>query len=223
MSLEPSADPARLYLAAGADVNPHRPLFTGDVFSDVDIPGVGASPAIVIGHPCSIRGRNGRLAERTPVASVEAHGPVPPERWSDGYFNKMPLRGLPLEGEFHVARLDQFGLALTSDLLGARRLACLSHPGINQLQQRLVFHQTRLSVPTGQFHQAFDHTYEEADLLEEWTTDLADFDIDATSNFESWIRDGDPSRQSRLEVHEERAPIRRDMRQAISQRKTPSR
>ena len=218
MSLEPSADPARLYLAAGADVNPHRPLFTGDVFSDVDIPGVGASPTIVIGHPCSIRGRNGRLAERTPVASVEAHGPVPPERWSDGYFNKMPLPGLPLEGEFHVARLDQFGLALTSQLLAAPRLACLSHPGINQLQQRLVFHQTRLAVPTGQFQHAFDHTYEEADLLEEWTTDLADIDDDPASSFESWIREGDPSRQFRLEVHEERAPIRRELREAVDRR-----
>ena len=51
MSLEPAAGPARLYSAVGAEVNRHRPLFTGDVFLRVDIPGVGTSPAIVIAHP----------------------------------------------------------------------------------------------------------------------------------------------------------------------------
>ena len=85
----------------------------------------------------------------------------------------MPLAGLPAEGEFHVAHLNLFGLALTSELVTAERLACLSHPGINQLQQRLVFHQTRLEVPPSKFQQAFDHTYEEAELLEDWATDLS--------------------------------------------------
>lgn len=220
MNLEPAADPARLYLAVGANVNLCRPIFTGDIFSDIDIPGVGSSTAIVIGHPCSIRGKNGKLAERTPVAAVRAHDQVPAARWSDGHFSKMPLDGLPLEAEFHVARLDLFGLALTSELVNAQRLACLSHPGINQLQQRLVFHHTRLAVPTDQFQQAFDHTYEEADLLEEWITELADIDDNPESSFECWIREGDPNRQSRLESHEERAPIRREMRQEINKRLT---
>lgn len=172
----------------------------------------------MIGHPCSIRGKNGKLAERTPVAAVENHDRVPEVRWSDGYFNKMPLDGLPLEAPFHVARLDLFGLALTNELVAAQRLACLSHPGINQLQQRLVHHQTRLVVPTGQFQQAFDHTYEEADLLEDWNTELSDIDDDPESSFEAWIRGGSPNRQSRLQIHEERAPIRREMRQEIKNR-----
>lgn len=218
MSLEPAANPTRLYSALGADVNPHRPIFTGDVFACIDIPGVRSAPAIVIGHPCSIRGKNGKLAERTPVAAVEVHDRIPEARWSDGYFNKMPLDGLPLEAPFHVARLDLFGLALTSELAAAQRLACLSHPGINQLQQRLVHHQTRLVVPTSQFQQAFDHTYEEADLLEEWKSELSHFDEDLESSFEAWIREGSPNRQSRLEIHEERASIRREMRREIKKR-----
>ena len=80
MSLEPAAEPERLYLAVGADINSHRPLFTGDIFPDIEIPGVGPSTAIVIGHPCSIRGKNGQLAERMPVAAVKTHAPVPTER-----------------------------------------------------------------------------------------------------------------------------------------------
>ncbi len=172
MTLDPALEPARLYQALADEVNPSRPVFTGDVFSEVDIPGVGIKAAIVIGHPCSIRGVAGRLVERTPVAAIREHELVAPERWAEGYFKLFPLPGLPLPGNYHAAQLDQFGLALTADLTSADRLACLSHPGINLLQQRLVFHQTRLAVPTQEFQRAFDHTYEEADLLEEWATDL---------------------------------------------------
>lgn len=219
MTLAPAADPSWLYSATGSDVNLCRPLFTGDIFTSVDIPGVGTLPAIVIGHPCSFRGRNGRLAKRTPVASVEPHQKVPPHRWSSGYFSRMPLPGLPLEHDFHAARLDRFGLALTTELLLTSRIGCLSHAGINQLQQRLVFHQTRLAVPTAKFHEAFDHTYEEADLLEEWNTELAGIDEEAESSFDSWIRSGHPDRQSRLKKPEERAQVRREMRKEINQRK----
>lgn len=219
MNLERATDPSRLYSATGPDVNPHRPLFTGDVFSCVEIPGVGKSAAIVIGHPCSFRGRNGRLAERTPVASVGPHERIRPERWSTGYYNRMPLPGLPLDGEFHAAWMDRFGLTLTRDLTSATRVACLSHTGINQLQQRLVFHQTRLNIPTGRFHEAFAHTYEEADLLEEWNSDLEGAVEDTTSSFESWIQQGSPNRQSLLRKPEERAHVRREMRKAITQMK----
>lgn len=219
MNLEPAANPFQLYAATGPDVNPCRPFFTGDVFSQVEIPGVGRSPAIVIGHPCSFRGRNGRLAERTPVAMVERHAGVPARGWSKGYFNRMPLPGLPLEGDFHVAWLDRFGLALTSDLSATSRVACLSHAGINQLQQRLVFHQTRLDIPTAMFHQAFDHTYEEAELLEDWSTELAHTEADTAASFESWIRGGDPDRQSLLRDPQHRAHVRRSMRAEITRRK----
>lgn len=110
MSLEPAVDPSRLYWAVGSEVNEHRPFFTGDIFTDVEIPGVGGSPAMIIGHPCSIRGRQGNLTERIPVASVASHDSASADRWASGFFNRMPLAGLPLDGSFHVARLDSFGL-----------------------------------------------------------------------------------------------------------------
>ena len=201
----------------GGDVNPFRPLFTGDIYTSIDIPGLGESLAIVIGHPCSFRGRNGRLNQRTPVASIEAHEKVSAPRWAKGFFNRMPLAGLPLDNMFHVARLDRFGLALTSEILETTRIACLSHTGINQLQQRLVFHQTRLVVPTAKFHEAFDHTYEEADLLEEWCTDLESTGPGTVSGFEAWIRGGRPSRQELLRQPQQRAQVRREMRDAITQ------
>jgi hypothetical protein len=219
VSLEPALPPDRLYLATGGDVNPARPLFTGDIFADVDLPGLGRFPVMLIGHPCSIRGRNGALAERMPAAVVQEHESVPTDRWAKGYFNRVPLPGLTSSSSFHVVSLDAFGLARTAHLLAADRIACLSHPGINQLQQRLVFHQTRLAIPTSKFQEAFDHTYDEADLLEEWATDLAEVDNDPARSFESWIREGHPSRQSRLETHQERAPIRREMRAEVALRR----
>lgn len=220
MSLEPASSPDRLYLAVGADVNPSRPFFTGDVFDRLEIPGVGVVAGILVGHPCSIRGRAGSLQSHLPIAAVEPHDFVPEENWVTGYLNRMALPGLPLDHDFHVVRLDQFGLVATDAVKAANRVACLSHPGINQLQQRLVFHQTRLEVPTGQFQAAFDHTYEEADLLEEWVTDLVGDEASLVSEFENWIREGDPSRQQRLRVPQERAPLRREMRVEIRLRTT---
>lgn len=131
----------------------------------------------------------------------------------------MPLPGLTREGSFHVAWLDRFGLALTSRLTATSRVACLSHAGINQLQQRLVFYQTRLDIPTATFHKAFDHTYEEAELLEDWATELGNADESTVAAFESWIRAGNPSMQSLLRDPQERAHIRRTMREEISRRK----
>jgi hypothetical protein len=71
VSLATYTDPAELYLARGEEVNPNRPLFTGDVILDIPIPGVqDAGPAMVVAHPCSIRGPAGRLLETTLVAAV---------------------------------------------------------------------------------------------------------------------------------------------------------
>ena len=99
----------------------------------------------------------------------------------------------------------------------------LSEPGINQLQQRLVFHQTRLVVPTTTFQEAFDHTYEEAELLENWSTDLGEFDSDPAASFDTWIREGSPSRQERLLNYADRAPIRRELRAEIGRRRQSDR
>ncbi len=132
----------------------------------------------------------------------------------------LALPGLPIPGDFHVAQFQEVGLAKSSDLESAQRIACLSEPGINVLQQRLVYHQTRLEVPTATFQQAFDHTYVESELLEDWSTELQDIDEDPAASFEAWIGEGDPSRQRRLLDHSERAPIRRELRKEVEARRS---
>ena len=215
MTLETWAEPGHLYRARGDEVEPHRPMFTGDVVEDVAIPGVQDSgPAIIVAHPCAMRA-GPSLADRVLVAAVEPASAAPPKQWASGFFDRMPLPDLP--SGFHVAWLDRIGRATTTDLVGATRIACLSPVGVNLLQQRLVFHLTRFAVPTKQLWEAFGHTYEEADMLEEWLEDSAD-QAARTATFEEWIRDGDPSRQSRLRDPQQRASVRAELRAAINQR-----
>ena len=55
MSLQTFEKPGDLYLARGDEVNPFRPLFTGDIVADAAIPGVqDGGKAVVVAHPCSM-------------------------------------------------------------------------------------------------------------------------------------------------------------------------
>jgi hypothetical protein len=216
MSLATYADVAQLYRARGPEVSPHRPLFTGDVLRDVSIPGLpGPGMAVVVAHPCSFRGRGGRLNERVLVARVNRVNREGPFAWPTRFFDRMPLPDV--DGEGHWAGfLEEIGLASSEEVIGAQRLACLSDFGINMLQQRLTCHFTRAKVPTHVFNEAFSHTYEEAELLEDWTSTLCEggFDKgDADISFDQFMGDGTPSRRKRLEDPQQRSAIRRDCRQ----------
>ncbi|MCA1703934.1 MAG: hypothetical protein LC808_11970 [Actinobacteria bacterium] len=221
MSLDTWEVADRLYLVRGDEVSQHRPLFTGDVLDDVPIPGVQDSgPGIVVAHPCSMRGRDAQLLERILVAAVAPHDPVPASRWADGYLDRMPLPELRGPGApFEVGWLDRVGRATRDRLLAATRLACLSTIGVNMLQQRLVCTFTRVEIPTALFWDAFGHTFEEADLLEEWTDTLAAVGVaptDAAAAFEAWIRA--ESRQERVKDPQQRAPVRAEMRAELRRR-----
>lgn len=193
MTLETYVQADDLYTARGEDVNARRPVFTGDVFSDVYLPAnEGPSKVMVVSHPCAFRGAAGALSEWVHVVPVLEHPAVPLTAWSAGHFAKMPLPDLTSTG-LHVGRLDEMERLRTSDLVIDQRDACLSGLGINLLQQRLVWHLTRYEIPTQKFHEAFSHTLEEVDLLEEWCDTLCDEGVDlpdACARFEAFMRDG---------------------------------
>ncbi len=112
------------------------------------------------------------------------------------------------------------GRALTGDLLDGERIACLSAFGVNMLQQRLTCHLTRADVPTADFNTAFSHTFDEADLLEEWADTLVDAGWTqpaAAAEFETLMRDGEPSLQARLLDAQQRSPVRRACRQKATE------
>jgi len=169
VSLEIWDAPEQLYLARGDEVNQYRPLFTGDVFADVAVPGVQAEGmAIVLAHPCSMRAHGASLQPRILMAAVGRSDRIGKSAWTTGHFGLMPLPDLLRADELCVARLDEIGLAATGTLRLDQRSACLSPFGINLLQQRFIWRLTRHEVPTHELQKASAHVLEEADLLEEW-------------------------------------------------------
>ncbi len=192
MTLETFDSPDELYLARGDEVNPLRPLFTGDVVADVAIPGVQEDGmAAVVAHPCSMRGRDAELGPRILVAAVEKHGKIGRSAWAGGHTGLMPLPDLVEAGGLCVARLDDIGKALTEHVTTSQRLACLSPFGVNLLQQRIIWRMTRHEVPTFLLQEASSHTFEEANLLEEWNDTVCQAGASperAAAVFEAFLR-----------------------------------
>jgi len=215
LSLETFEAADDLYLARGEEFNPSRPLFTGDVVANVAIPGVQEQGmAIVVAHPCSMRGRHAQLEPRVLVAAVTERGNVGRGAWAQGHFNLMPLPDLREAAKLCVARLDDIGKALTADVAAGMRLACLSPFGVNLLQQRFIWRLTRHEVPTFQLQVASAHVFEEADLLEEWndTVCAAGASLDeAAARFEAFVRadrDGGRTLQGDLLDPQRRSSVR---------------
>ena len=128
--------------------------------------------------------------------------------------NKMPLPDLAGEGHW-AGSLDLVGLCAVEDLEASTRIACLSVVGINLLQQRLTCHLTRTEIPTHLFYEAFAHTFEEAELLEEWCNDLCDVGWSkgpAVQEFDRFIRSEDPTQQQRLRDPQLRMAVRQACR-----------
>lgn len=214
MSLETYGQSEEIYLARGQDVSHFRPTFTGDVFQGISMRGVESNvDGIVIAHPCSFRRARGQLADEVLVARVIPHSPIAAPKWATAHYSKMPLPDLT-PNAFHIAEFNLTDRVEVSELTDSRRTACLSEFGINLLQQRLTWHLTRCEVPTTRFHDAFGHTYEEADLLEEWCETLADVQIaipDAHGRFEEFIRSETPdgrTYQDQLKEGQRRSGVR---------------
>ena len=224
MSLDTYNSPDELYLARGDEVNPNRPLFTGDVFATLAVDGLDEpSMVMIVAHPCSFRA-GATLEDRVLVAAVhpcEKHGPG---AWTRGLFNRTPLPDLRGAGNW-AGHLDEMARARSDQLEQAERVACLSEVSINILQQRLTHYLTRAEIPTTLFNQAFAHTLEEADLLEEWLDTLTAAGWskgDATGDFEDFLATGDPTLRQLLRDPQRRATIRtRCRKQASSLAKRP--
>lgn len=215
MTLETYADPADLYLARGGEVNPNRPLFTGDIFENVEIPGVAdRGLAMIVAHPCSFRGGHGHLEDQVLVARILPKAKEGAGAYRSGHYDETPLPFLIGDGHW-IGRLDLVGLCTVAELEASTRIGCLSVFGINLLQQRLTCHLTRAEIPTHLFHEAFAHTFEEAELLENWCDDLCSAGWarnDAAEEFERFIRSERPSYQQRLRDPQLRAAVRQACR-----------
>lgn len=218
-ALESPATEDGLYHSRGPDVLETRPLLTGDVFRDIDVPGLDDGPglAIVVTHPCSMRKDGVALIDRILVARIEDHQPIPLDHWPKGYFKLMPLPGLLGQGA-HAALFNSIGLVRSGELEARERVACLSESGINLLQQRLIFHLTRFVAPTFRLHESCVTVFREVELHDEWAEDLAGTAplAQIAAAFHTWLRgkgDGEGlSRQERLADEQQVVAVRQEMR-----------
>ena len=164
-----------LWLARGdEEVNPNRPILTGDVFKLGEIPGVsneescGSELGMIVSHPCAMR-EGPQLRSRIEVVRVLIGKPVEPTGWGQ-YKTRLPLPGLETdddETEYYAA-LDLSGRIESSVIDLFARLACLSEAGIAALLQRRTWRQTQYVAEHEAFLVSNEHVFLEAELHENW-------------------------------------------------------
>lgn len=222
---EPNWD--TLYRARGNDIEKARPFFTGDVFTDLQLPGstgtTKARSVIILQHPCSMRTDGVNLAWQILVAEVKDRKPIDEQGWVNGNYNLMPLPDINPEANNksrnQAANFDN--LYTIAPNLMTSRIASLSPFGVNLLLQRWVHYNSRVVVPTDTFHEQTVAFYEEADLIEEWCEGLGSADLQAeTQACLDWLRtDRDGSTfQEMLKNKQSRSTIRQAMRKELRNR-----
>lgn len=215
-----SIGPDELYDERG-DVARSRMIFQGDVFQNVELPGFGDEPQIVqvVAHPCSMRAGT-KLHTRITVAPVVRNKQLVGEEWN-GSLRIMPLAEL-VDGTHYAAKFIDITAAPAELLRLDDRIATLSDRGIYVLQQRLIKHYTRLEVEPGVLAVESSTTIWELHEQREWIeTVLEDEDSWTDENllaqevaFDSWLREGNPSRREQLKIEHAHADLRRQARQA---------
>lgn len=216
-----------LYRARVDEVGATRPIFTGDIFTGVLLPGstgkTKARSVIVLQHPCSMRTNGVDLAWQVLVAEVTNRKEIDEPGWTGGNFNLMPLPDIrpdvTTQSQHQAANFDNLYTVAPADLTS--RIASLSPFGVNLLLQRWVHYSSRVVVPTHTFHEQTVAFYEEADLIEDWCDEAGGDDLrEETQACLDWLRadkDG-PTYQELLKNPQTHSMIRRAMRQELKDR-----
>lgn len=153
---------ADLYLASGDDCEPDRPIYQGDVFSDVMLPALPKRPltpgthpiefkaslCMVVPHPCQCYHGDSLRPRLTvaPVSIVDNYDKFGPER--DRAYDKFALPDLPTSRTAeskanHVADFGRLATVGSAWLQPENRLANLSHEGLGLLAKRVLMFQLR--------------------------------------------------------------------------------
>ncbi len=214
---------ASIYRSRGVEVSSTRPLFTGDVYEGVKVPGaygnIKARAVMVIHHPCAMRVDGVDLIDKLLVVEVSKRREFTEAEWQ-GNYKVMPLPDLKPEAStsqrHQAANFERPQLVKPSQL--TTRIATLSPMGVNLMLQRWVHYSSRVVVPSESFQEMIVGEYEEADLIEEWCDERAEIDvIDSTRACVAWLRqsiDG-TTHQERLREPQSRSTVRVEMRAAL--------
>lgn len=204
-----------------------RPIFTGDVFTGVHLPGstgnIKARSVMVLQHPCSMRTNGVDLAWQVLVAEVTNRRVIDEEGWVGGNYNLLPLPAIRPDAtnkfQHQAANFDK--LYTVAPAVLTSRIASLSPFGVNLLLQRWVHYSSRVVVPTRNFQEQTVSFYEEADLIEEWCDEADSNDLRAEAQAcLDWLRAdrGGSTYQQLLKDPQSHSMIRRAMRHEIKER-----
>lgn len=186
-----------LYRARGDEVEPNRPIFTGDVVDGLIPLGCSSQEPpklLIVQHPCALRKDGVRLLDRILVVEVVASEEIVPSDWVTGWHKFMPLPDLTpgrRRGRNFAAHFKKPWLASGSLLENSHRMACLSQLGVNLLLQRWVHHNSRVVVPSFKFQEVSSPEYAEADIVEDWCEERVGPHLDrigATIEAHDWLR-----------------------------------
>lgn len=219
-----------LYRARGDEVSQTRPIFTGDVFTGVQLPGSTGSvkprSVIVLQHPCSMRTNGVDLSWQVLVSEVANRKEINEAGWIGGNYNLMPLPNIrpnvTNQSKHQAANFDNLYAVAPEVLTLPERLASLSAFGVNLLLQRWVHYSSRVVVPTRNFHEQTVAFYEEADLIEEWCEESNAEDLKAASaSCVAWLREdrNGTTYQEMLQNPQSHSMVRRTLRDAMKERK----
>jgi len=209
----------QLYRATGDDVGVERPIFTGDVFDEIEIalPGAKTKPRrlIVLTHPCSMRVDGVNLQKRLLVAVVQDRAIATTDWPADGHYDLMPLPDLTSPDSNEAADFLNVAIVESKNLDAAKRIATLELAGLNLMQQRFVHQLTRVVVPTVDIAEATLPLFEEVDIVEDWIMTAAGRNLtmaEAAEECHNWLRteDGGLTRQALLSDPQSRSRIRRE-------------
>lgn len=205
-----------LYHATGDEINPNRPVFTGDVVL------IQSVPVAVLQHPCALRLNGVDLQPRVLVGQVQGWQRLTADQWA-GNYKLMPLPTVATD-DSNDSRISFVDLdVINSDLLeNSYRLANLSEAGVNLLLQRWIHHNSRVVVPTHSIQEVTSGPFAEAELVEEWCDTFTSQGLElgaCRAGVHKWLRERESgmnlSRQEMLEDVEQRSAVRRAMRQRL--------
>ncbi|MEU3157137.1 hypothetical protein ABZ753_06110 [Streptomyces griseoincarnatus] len=158
------------------------PYHQGDVFSNVDLPGLpDCDHALLFLHPCTMR-RGSQLASEVTVIGVKIKSAkkimTGPEYWERHWsksFGVMPLPDMYGDGGgTHVAEFMKMATVPSNALVRDRRVATLSAEGRLHLLQRAFYHFSRAVIPLGDLRASMRPVEREIELQTDWVESCCD-------------------------------------------------
>jgi hypothetical protein len=184
-------EPEELYLSVGAECEIDRPIFQGDVFTQVLLPVIPRKPpkldeeeslkisfarsmVMVVPHPCQCYHGDKLRPWLTvaPVKEVPSYDNFGETR--TGAADKFALLDLPAgrgEGASRSSHVADFGriTSIGAEYLStSNRVACLSHMGLGLLAKRLLRFQLRAPSELAQVMAFTQKQWNESFLMQAW-------------------------------------------------------